>query len=829
MPQKSSGQEYAAQKSNAPERIAQVAMLSPPFSTLSYSLPEEFPVDSWRAGQRVVLPLGNGVRVGLLLAVLNKSGAPLPTNAAGQAITLKPLIWTLDRTPLLPPAYLRMLTQLASRLMCHPGRIMASVLPLAMRTGKLKLSVFDGGSPRLHSLSELRQLPKETYRSLAALWAAGQGGLVERAPGHLDQLENEICLLTADPPWAVRPAAKRQLALLDLLWENGPLNRKVIQSKLGNDAGQTVKRLIDLGLLRIRPASADDECPETDDLEKLWSDLPQPENHQDFELTERQRAVLAALQNALEKEADTHHLLHGITGSGKTVIYMELIRRCLSLGRSAILLAPEVALAIKLRNDLRKSFPNRARQRDIEPEIVLAHGYQTPGMRERIFRQAASAREPLIIVGTRSSLFLPLDNVGLIILDEEHDSSFKQDEGLVYQAKELAYSLAQEHKALLLLGSATPDVKSFQAGRQGRLRVHSLPDRVGGGALPSVELVDIRHLGPTDGLLAKTSLEALKETVKRGDQAVILLNRRGYAPLMHCLRCAQVVKCPCCDIGLTYHKARERLVCHYCGYNVPFPSPCPACRGLHFLPFGEGTEKLEENLESILPPGSGILRLDRDSARRPGRMEEILAAFARGEAQVLVGTQMLSKGHHFPDVTLAIAADADLGLNLPDYRATERSFQLLVQSAGRAGRGEKTGRVLIQTRNLEHYCWDYVRRADFEGFFKVELQKRERLNYPPFSRLALIRLSFPMDWKDGREAVDALAAVYREEAARLGVTLLGPAPAPLAILRGRRRFQCLLKAQNWQSIRLVFAAGLKHNVFAGKLRCALDLDPMSMM
>ncbi len=826
MPQKSSGQEHTVQESNAPEYIAQVAMLSPPFSTLSYSLPKAFPVEAWQAGQRVVLPLGNGIRVGLLLGLPDKFGAALPVNAEGRPITLKPLIWALDRTPLLPPAYLRMLTQLASRLMCHPGQILASVLPLAMRTSKLKLSVFDGGSPRLHPLNELRHLPPETYRELAILWVEGQGGLVERG---LDQLENEICLLTADPPWAVRPAAKRQLALLELLWENGPLNRKIIQNKLGNDAGQTIKRLIDLGLLRIRPASADDECPETDDLEKLWSELPQPDTHQGFELTERQQAVLGDLQTALGTEGDSHHLLHGITGSGKTVIYMELIRRCLKQGRSAILLAPEVALAIKLRNDLQKSFPAQSCPQEAELKIVLAHGYQSPGMRERIFRQSAVAQDPLIIVGTRSSLFLPLDNIGLIILDEEHDSSFKQDEGLVYQAKELAYSLAQEHKALLLLGSATPDVKSFQAGRQGRLCVHSLPDRVGGGTLPSVELVDIRHLGPTDGLLAQPSLEALKETVKRGDQAVILLNRRGYAPLMHCLSCAQVVKCPSCDIGLTYHKVRERLVCHYCGYNVPFPSPCPACRGLNFLPFGEGTEKLEENLESMLPAGSGVLRLDRDSARRPGRMEEILAAFARGEAQVLVGTQMLSKGHHFPDVTLAIAADADLGLNLPDYRATERSFQLLVQSAGRAGRGEKPGRVLIQTRNLEHYCWDYVKRADFEGFFEVELQKRQRLNYPPFSRLALIRLSFPMDWKEGRDAVEALAAVYREEAARHGLTLLGPAPAPLAILRGRRRFQCLIKAQNWQSIRLVFAAGLKHNVFSGKLRCSLDLDPMNMM
>ena len=342
-----------------------------------------------------------------------------------------------------------------------------------------------------------------------------------------------------------------------------------------------------------------------------------------------------------------------------------------------------MALALKLRRDASHRIPDFP--------IFLFHGYQSPSRREQIFRELAARKKPCLVVGTRSSLFLPLPHPGLIVLDEEHDSSFKQDEGLHYQAKEVAWYRASRNRALLLLGSATPDVKTFHAAEQGLFPRADLPHRVGGGSLPAIELIDIRR-NSSRSLLAPASVETLRETVLRGEQAVVLLNRRGYSPLMYCLDCGQTARCPHCDIGLTYHKRREQLVCHYCGHTRPFPSPCPRCGGLQYLPMGEGTERLEERLAGeeligALPPGGRILRLDRDSTRRPGSMEEILNAFARQEAQVLIGTQMLSKGHHFPHVTLALIADADLGLNLPDYRAAERTFELLLQSAGRAGRG----------------------------------------------------------------------------------------------------------------------------------------------
>ena len=446
--------------------------------------------------------------------------------------------------------------------------------------------------------------------------------------------------------------------------------------------------------------------------------------------------------------------------------------------------------------------------------------------REKTFRELAKRREPCLVVGTRSALFLPLPSLGAVVLDEEHDSSFKQDEGLTYQAKEVAWFRIAQAKGLLVLGSATPDLKTFYAVREAKIPVSTLPARVGGGTLPSIRLVDIRSMNCVESILAPETLSALKQTVEQGDQAVILLNRRGYAPLMYCIDCGKVARCPHCDIGLTYHKGRERLVCHYCGYSVPFPSPCPSCKGLHFHPMGQGTERVEEYIGTLLPPGGRVLRLDRDSTRRPGRMEEILESFARQEAQVLVGTQMLSKGHHFPHVTLAVVADGDIGLNLPDYRAAERTFQLLVQSSGRAGRGEKPGQVIIQTRDVNHYCWQYVKNGDYEGFYDYEIALRKRRRYPPFINLALLRISYPMDWADGPTQLARITALLRSESK--GVTVLGPAPAPLPLLRGRRRFQCLLKAGDWQSIRALYAV-LLPLASPPNLRISLDIDPVNML
>jgi len=786
--------------------LADVALLSPPYGLLTYALPLYLPREAWFEGMRVAVPLGRGCRAGVITALRRDGEGEAPP------VGLKNMLWPLEKRPLLSLEYIALAQQLALRQSVALGRILGTVLPSPLRTGGVRIRFLGQGMGRDVPISALASMDAAQIASCAMGWMRGDAVCLDSVD---DPLENELCALTQDPPWPIRPRAMRQMEVLEYLYVHGAVSRRKLATDLGPQGAAALGLLAERGLVRVSAAEAPPKFAVTSCGEVIFASS--------FGLTVKQQAVLDTLIVGLDAGKSETHLLHGVTGSGKSVVYMALAAECLRRGRSVMLLAPEVALAHKLFSDAEHHLPNAP--------VYLYHGYQTAGMREHTFRAVAEREAPCLIVGTRSSLFLPLKNIGLLVLDEEHDSSFKQDEGLQYQAKEVAWYRASREHALFVLGSATPDVKTYHAAKEGHIPLHDLPERVGGGRLPSVRLVGIpRGLNATpEGVLIPESLDALASCVNRGDQAVVLLNRRGYAPIMYCLTCGQTLQCPHCSISLTYHKGRERAVCHYCGHSQPYPAPCSACNGMHFLPMGEGTEQLEESLAPVLKTGTRILRLDRDSTRRPGMMESILGSFARKEAQVLVGTQMLSKGHHFPDVTLVIAADADLGLNLPDYRAAERTFQLLVQASGRSGRGEKAGEVIIQTRDPSHYCWEFVKHNDYAGFFAQEIVLRKRRRYPPFTHLALLRMSFAKDSSRGAVFMEAVASEIRAKAPALGLTVLGPAPAPIAMVRGYRRFHCLIKATAWGPVRDLFVLARKKAGTTGTLRLSLDLDPVNML
>ncbi|MBO4301576.1 MAG: primosomal protein N' [Desulfovibrio sp.] len=788
---------------------AHVALLTQPHATLTYTLPPEFPECFWRIGLRVAVPLGRGNAGRLRAAVLLRTSeiCELPEN-----VICKPLAWPLEKNPLISVELLELVEDLAKRQGVSVGYIWGHVLPQGLRRTDIRLHCLEEGRARIVPFPRIIEASQQERKEWARALCEGSANLI---PAGRDAAELEFCQLRVDPPWPVRPAATRQRAVLEYLWQNGSVSRRRLMQSV-DQAGPALRSLLASGYVSLSRESGlneDDNSVQKD----LMPPPPRP-----FALNADQNAALTNMRSALEDGKAVSRLLFGVTGSGKTAVYLELAKECLGMGKSVLLLAPEVALACKLRRDTACALP--------DVPLFFHHGYQSSLRREATFRALAERHEPCLVVGTRSALFLPIPRLGCVVLDEEHDNSFKQDESLVYHAKEVAWFRMLRNQGLLVLGSATPDLKTFYAAEQGYLPLLRLPNRVGGRSLPPVELVDIASLKPggttTEGLLAPRSEEALRQTLARGEQAVVLLNRRGYAPLMYCLDCHRSLRCPQCDIALTYHKGMEQLVCHYCGYTRSFPGPCPQCGGMQFLPMGEGTERLAERL-SVLA-GRPVLRLDRDSTRRLGRMEEILSAFARQESPILVGTQMLSKGHHFPQVTLAVVADGDLGLNLPDYRAAERTFQLLVQSAGRAGRGDKPGQVLIQTRDVRHYCWQYVQSADYEGFYRKELELRRLRRYPPFVRLALIRLSYGMEEQNGPSALGELSQVLRRRAKELGVQLLGPAPAPLALLRGRKRYACLLKGQNWQDLRALYHYA-KTQKSAKFLRLFLDLDPVNML
>lgn len=763
-----------------------VLLLSSPYSVLTYAMPEDLPRQMWHVGGRVVVPLGKSFRVGILTQV--------PVSEPGGCVC-KDVLWPVDRAPFFSAGYLDFIRDLSIRQMDAAGKILARVLPAALRDLPL-LKTCEGQAVRLGELTAT-----DARAGLAQDWLAGR-----LVPHVCPRRQERLFSLTKEPPWPVRPQATAQLDVLRYLDVHGVSSAKVLNTHFGKNVSQPLRVLLQKGLIREieSPFQPEEVC------------VPAAEA---FSLTTGQQQAVEGFWELLADRDPRSALLFGVTGSGKTAVYLELARRCLCLGKHVMLLAPEVGIALKLYRDVREALP--------EARVRLFHGYLNPSERQRIFMELAGQTSPTIVVGTRSSLFLPLEP-GLVVLDEEHDASFKQDEGLIYQARELAYGRIARSAGLLLMGSATPDVKVFHSARSGGIALQRLPNRVGEARLPEVRLVDLRTEPPEHGPFATSVRDALVDAVRAAEQVIILHNRRGYSPVLYCEACSEPVKCPHCQVSMTLHKRRELLLCHYCGYSLLFPLSCPGCKGNEFLPLGAGTERLEEFLRDDLPRDTKILRLDRDTSRRAGSMQETLAAFARQEAQILVGTQMLSKGHHFPGVTLVVVVDGDLGLNLPDYRATERSFQMLVQVAGRAGRGEKNGRVLIQTRNPGHYCWQFVRENNYEGFFAREIVLRQTMGYPPFVKLALVRMSMPLDQPDA-ELLSAFGRRMRAICPAAGVRLLGPAPAPLSVLRGRKRFQCLLKADTWPAIRGVYAEMRKMLAKEKNVRISVDLDPMDML
>jgi len=811
----------------------QIALLSPPYSTLSYATPSYLPESMWEIGMRVAVPLGNSAfRVG----VITQLNAQLPTDIP-KGITIRPFVWSMEKKSLLSPQYMDMIKQLALRQLLTEGRILGNVLPAGMRTTKnIRLRQFkENGKPHFYKLRDLGQLTVEELSILGQDYISDKAHVLALAE---DAALSERILLSADPPWQVRANAHKQREILDFLMDNGSLNRRQFMQKMP-DHGSALNTLIQNSLVKIQELEQDEQ--EETSLKEDFLPPPMPV----FSLNEDQQRIFDVLYPHLTNTQNTHNvnarqdiqdiigtpnvqkksytsLLYGVTGSGKTAIYLELAKYCMEQGKSVLLLAPEVAITLKLRQD--------AEQRNMS--AILYHGYQSPRLREKIFRQSAENKEARLIIGTRSALFLPIMDVGLIILDEEHDDSFKQDEGLPYHAKDIAWYRMQKNKGLFLMGSATPDIKSFYASEQKAYTRMEMRKRIGNASLPEIQLINIKECKES---LAPESVIALKNCINRGEQAIIMLNRRGYAPLLYCLDCKSVARCPHCDIALAYHKKREQMTCHYCGYHRPFPSPCSECKGLNFLPMGEGTERLEEDINKLLTHdeklSTKILRLDRDSTRREGRMEEILNAFANQEAQILVGTQMLSKGHHFPNVTLALIADADLGLNFPDYRAAERTFQLLTQASGRAGRGEKKGTVLIQTRDTSHYCWDFIKQGNYDAFYAHELALREKYSYPPFIRLALVRASWAKDKPEAQSLWGEFVKRIKVLGPENSIKIMGPSPAPLSFLQGRFRFQCLIKGANWNQIRQIYSQSLpqENRLKKADLRISLDIDPVNML
>ena len=543
-----------------------------------------------------------------------------------------------------------------------------------------------------------------------------------------------------------------------------------------------------------------------------------------------QSEALAQIKHQLDQRSFSAFLLYGVTGSGKTEVYFRAVEEVVQSGRQAILMAPEILLAGYLEEVFRVRMGDR---------VALYHSGLSKSERHYQWSRMATG-EVNLVIGARSALFAPLPRLGLIIVDEEHDTAYVQTggNGPPYCARDVAVVRGRLEKAAVILGSGTPSIQSFQNAKVSRYHLLSMPERVEKRPMPGMEIVDMRKVKDANGkepMISPALQKALGENLNVGNQSILFLNRRGFHQIFLCRSCGRALRCPNCDVSLTFHLNLNRLVCHYCGFKSPPSVPCTHCGGHSLKPFGFGTEKMEVEL-NVLFPDARISRMDTDSTRKKGSASNILKAFANEETHILVGTQMITKGYDFPNVTLVGVVAADLSLGFPDFRAGERTFQLLSQVAGRAGRGEHQGRVIIQTFNPDHYVIQTAVNHDFNLFFEKEKNLRQQLHYPPFSNLACLKFQ-------GDDAVKT-AATIRELGLQLKkmlknwptrgkeIQLLGPVAAPMARLKRKYRWQLLIKCKSSSLLKhfLQEAERVYEQIPGAKqVQFMVDVDPYDML
>jgi primosomal protein N' (replication factor Y) len=673
-----------------------------------------------------------------------------------------------------------------------------------------------GGHPVLRALAaaggelSLRALARALPRGPQQLARLAEQGFVEVG----DEVQTRRAPPTEAFVVAVGASAERlpaRAAVKRALWER--IARAgaegVATGALEDRARAHLPALVDAGLVRVerRPVARVAPAPGG--------------GASTFTLTEPQRHAVETLTAALPAGFATF-VLHGVTGSGKTEVYLRVIAEARAAGRGALVLVPEIALTPQLAARFRARFGE---------DVAVLHSALPPGERLAAWRRLR-AGEVGIAVGARSAVFAPVQALGVVVVDEEHDPSFKQEEGVRYHGRDLAVVRAQRAGAVAILGSATPSLETAHNAARGRFQLLPLPGRATARPLPAVEIVNLkRHpLGP-DGIFSARLSEAIAAALAQQEQVILFLNRRGFSSVVRCRECGEIVRCDHCTVSMTFHRSRGRLICHYCGSTKAVPSTCPGCRSVKLDKLGMGTERVEAVVKERFP-GARVARLDRDTAAsfaaggESRGLQAIIRGMNSGEIDILIGTQMVTKGHDFAGVTLVGALLPDQGIDLPDFRAAERTFQLLEQVGGRAGRGERPGRVILQTYKPDHIAVTSAETHDYDGFLREELTARRDADYPPFSRMVAVRLD-SSDEDDAKEAAAAVLVAARS-AGGAAVRVLGPAPAPIPRVRGRYRYQVWLSGHDRAALMAAAhaAAGVK---LGGDARLVVDVDPQSVL
>lgn len=770
-----------------------------------YEVPSE--MEQWiEVGSRVGVPFGGRVTQGFVIA--------LAETASVDVKRLKAVAELLDPLPPLLPDMIELSKWMSDKYCCSWTQALQAMIPAALK----------GKEERLIGLGEEddEELPRDMKE-----WIAGSGGIVKldallaRYPDKLRAVKLALSKGTLLQQTSIkdrlsvrkvltvflspdrermegalkelsRRAAKQRDALAFLLKHDAPISLQSLVQQTGSSPA-SIRSLADKGLLELREIEMERDPYGNRNFERT---KPLP-------LTDGQQTVFMRIKEALRSEQSKTMLLHGVTGSGKTEVYLQSIQLCLEQGRQAIVLVPEISLTPQMVERFKGRFGDA---------VAVLHSRLSSGERFDEWRKIRSHRAQ-VAIGARSAIFAPFQRIGLIIMDEEHESSYKQEESPKYHARDVAVKRAKQHGAAVILGSATPSLESFAAASRSAASSQQvsgaallpMPERVGGRPMPEVEIVDMREelREGNRSMFSRKLHAAIGARLERGEQTVLLLNRRGYSTFVMCRSCGHTAACPHCDISLTYHQKTRVLRCHYCGHAEQAPTQCPSCESEHIRYFGTGTQRVEEELAKLFP-GIRVIRMDVDTTTEKHAHEKLLKQFGDRQADVLLGTQMVAKGLDFPYVTLVGVIAADTSLHLPDFRAAEKTFQLLTQVAGRAGRHQLEGEVVIQTYTPDHYAITTAQHHDYSAFIQEELRHRSTMGYPPYCRLVLVTMSheqLPLL----STVSERFAAEMRELAQHEGILsplgngwsraleVLGPVASPIARMKDRYRFQCVIK------------------------------------
>lgn len=739
--------------------VATVVLPAMPFGPFDYLIPDQF-LTALKPGMRVKVPLGRGNRAVQAYCVRISPGRP----DESRSHRLKEVQALVDREPLLTPSMLRLTEWMADYYLCPWGQVLEGVVPAGVRHQAgtrevIYLSVPTSVAARLTQL-KLPRKQAEALRTLAA------------SPRLLTVAELSLAAgCTAGP--------------IKELQRKGLVNAESCRVHRDHEAG------------------------------------PQADRQHQLSLNPEQQLALARILDAINSQEQETVLVFGVTGSGKTEVYMQAIDEVVGFGRQAIVLVPEISLTPQTVARFRSRFDR----------VAVLHSHLSNVERHAQWREIASGRVQ-VVVGARSAVFAPTPHLGLIVIDEEHDASFKQDSLPRYHARDVALQRATMEKVPVVLGSATPSLESWQRARDGEYQLVELEKRILDRPLPDVGVIDLRaeyQSRSTRGAVSRPLHQAITAALRDDGQVILLLNRRGFSTSIQCPACGGVVKCPDCDIALTHHRQGEKAVCHYCDYQIDAPPVCPDCQFEGIRYGGLGTQRLEAEVRARFPKAS-VLRMDSDTMQKPGSHEAAFAKFRAGEIDLLVGTQMIAKGLDFPNVTLVGVINADTALHFPDFRAAERTFQLVTQVAGRTGRGERGGHVLVQTFSPEHPAIAAASKHDYRRFADAELPVREEFGYPPSARMVrgIIR-------GESELATEAFAEQLCERIAsgiserQLAARILGPSPAPIAKTRGKFRFHFLILDQRVDLLRQVVREATAKIKSPVDIQWVIDVDPLDML